>query len=278
MTALGRKKRQISSGIAFLCVCQNTYTGTRCESFLSFCSSSPCLNNGTCYQDFLSNTIRCVCAPNFTGTFCNTTNTATNPCTVNPGICVNGGTCRANASLPQGFACTCLPTTTGNFCEQPLNPCQTSGAPICANNGSCVSSFTAVLSSFSIVSSLQISTLTGAQCICPSSFTGPTCLIPLSPCASQPCFRNGTCLPSTSQSYLCVCPTGYSGTRCEICNCPCTVYPCTYSTLLSAPKNLNIVFLRCQRRCLSIHSHGWGGLYLSSRFYRCSMVRHRLVF
>jgi len=35
------------------------------------CSSSPCLNNGTCQAGFTSKGFRCLCRPGFTGTTCN---------------------------------------------------------------------------------------------------------------------------------------------------------------------------------------------------------------
>lgn len=113
------------------------YTGLRCETYVTLCASNPCQHNGTCYQDIVSNIIRCVCPPNYTGVFCNSTN-VTNTCTVNPSICFNGGTCRANASLSQGFSCQCTPTTTGQYCEQIINECQQTPSP-CINNGTCVS-------------------------------------------------------------------------------------------------------------------------------------------
>jgi hypothetical protein len=152
----GRKKRQIQSGIAFLCQCLNVYTGTRCESFLSLCGSNPCRNNGTCFQDFLSNTIRCVCTPSFTGTFCNATTNLTNICMMNPNSCFNGGTCRVNPFALQGFSCICPPSITGPFCELFIDPCRVSGAPTCANNGTCVrrltmSSLTARVSCLDVI-------------------------------------------------------------------------------------------------------------------------------
>ncbi|CAF4535527.1 unnamed protein product [Rotaria sp. Silwood1] len=206
-TGIGRKKRQLTTAVGYYCQCPSSYTGIRCESYISLCVSNPCQHNGTCYQDLALNTIRCICTPNYTGTFCDTTMNGTNICTANPSICFNGGTCRVNSSLPLGFSCTCTATTTGYYCEQPIDECQMNPTR-CLNNGTCVAS------------------LTGYICICPNGFTGTNCSIAINPCSSQPCFRNGTCLVIGSQSYTCICPTGYLGTRCEICNCPCQIYPC----------------------------------------------------
>ncbi|CAM4752695.1 unnamed protein product [Rotaria magnacalcarata] len=203
----GRKKRQIMTAMGFYCQCPILYTGTRCESYISLCGSNPCQNNGTCYQDLSLNIIYCACIPNYTGTFCNTLLNATNFCTANPSICLNGGTCHTNSSLSRGFSCACSPTTTGYFCELPIDLCQTNPKP-CANNGTCVAS------------------LTGYICICPNGFTGTNCSISTNPCSSQPCFRNGTCITLNTQSYTCICPTGYFGARCEICDCLCNIYPC----------------------------------------------------
>lgn len=135
---IGRKKRQTVTAIGYYCTCPALYTGTRCESYISLCASNPCQNNGTCYQGVASNLIYCVCTPNYTGTFCNTPVNASNICTANPSICLNGGTCRVNSSLLRGFSCACTPTTTGDFCEQPIDACQ-ANPNICANNGTCVS-------------------------------------------------------------------------------------------------------------------------------------------
>ncbi|CAF4549618.1 unnamed protein product [Rotaria sp. Silwood1] len=206
-TGIGRKKRQLTTAVGYYCQCPSSYTGIRCESYISLCVSNPCQHNGTCYQDLALNTIRCICTPNYTGTFCDTTMNGTNICTANPSICFNGGTCRVNSSLPLGFSCTCTATTTGYYCEQPIDECQMNPTR-CLNNGTCVAS------------------LTGYICICPNGFTGTNCSIAINPCSSQPCFRNGTCLVIGSQLYTCICPTGYLGTRCEICNCPCQIYPC----------------------------------------------------
>ncbi len=135
---MGRKKRQTTIAAGYYCQCPSSYTGSRCESYISLCGSNPCQNNGTCYQDSTSNLIRCVCLANYTGTFCNTTTNGTTICTKNPSICFNGGTCRANSSLSQGFSCACTSTTTGLYCEQPIDQCSTQPTP-CLNNGTCVS-------------------------------------------------------------------------------------------------------------------------------------------
>lgn len=127
-----------STNTGYFCQCPPFYTGARCESFITLCGSNPCQNNGTCYQDGTTNTIRCVCPPNFTGIFCNIPFNGSNICTANPGICFNGGICRPNASLSQGFSCECIGMTTGAYCEQPLDECQMNPR-LCMNNGTCVS-------------------------------------------------------------------------------------------------------------------------------------------
>ena len=138
VTATGRRKRQTVTPVGFLCQCPSLYTGTRCESIISLCESSPCQNNGTCYQDLTLNIVYCACTSNYTGIFCNTTANETNICKTNPSICLNGGTCQVNSSSPLEFSCACSPTTTGFYCEQLIDQCQKSPTP-CANNGTCVS-------------------------------------------------------------------------------------------------------------------------------------------
>ena len=139
VVSVGRKKRQTSTNLGYVCQCLGLYTGSRCETLLSLCSPNPCVNNGTCFQDVFSATIRCICPPNFTGTFCTVPINGSNVCTVNPGICGNGGTCRVNGLSTLGFSCVCPPTWTGVFCEQPLDSCRPNGITVCVNNGTCVS-------------------------------------------------------------------------------------------------------------------------------------------
>ena len=135
----GRKKRQNPTVPGYICQCLGLYTGSRCETLLSLCSPNPCVNNGTCFQDVFSATIRCICPPNFTGTFCNVPISGIDVCTANPGICRNGGTCRVNGSSSVGFSCSCPPTSTGVLCEQTLDACRPNGVNVCLNNGTCVS-------------------------------------------------------------------------------------------------------------------------------------------
>lgn len=138
----GRKKRQANMPMGYYCQCLYPYTGTRCEQYISLCASNPCRNNGTCFQDTTANRIYCLCTPSFTGTLCDIS-TGVQICATNPSICVNGGTCRVNTSLAQGYLCVCPPAYTGFFCEQTIDPCRMLPAP-CLNNGTCVSSASVV--------------------------------------------------------------------------------------------------------------------------------------
>lgn len=278
VTGLGRKKRQIVSGIAFLCVCTNGFTGTRCESFLSFCLSNPCTNNGTCTQDFLTNTVRCLCPPNFTGTFCNATNNATNPCTINPGLCVNGGTCRPNASIPQGYTCTCPPTATGVYCEQPIDPCRSSLAPNCTNNGTCVSSFILCLSEY-------------LHYFFPSDFYRDGRAV----CLHERFHWSNVFNSSQSMCFSTLFPQrhlsfhGFSIVSLHLSNRflrqPMRDLQLSMHTVSLyvvegdlCALNVTIFSLRCQRRCMPIDNHRWRSLYMPTRIYRCSMVCDTVVF
>ena len=71
----------------FVCNGNSGFTGTRCESVVDECMSSPCENGGTCLDRV--NKYTCSCAPSFTGTNCEEDE---NECMSNP--CENGGTCK----------------------------------------------------------------------------------------------------------------------------------------------------------------------------------------
>lgn len=49
------------------CICDVGYTGQRCDELVDYCSSSPCINGGTCIS--LIGSFKCLCIPGFTGQF-----------------------------------------------------------------------------------------------------------------------------------------------------------------------------------------------------------------
>jgi hypothetical protein len=56
-------------------------------------------------------------------------------------------------------------------------------------------------------------------------YSGTYCEIVISPCQSQPCFNNGSCLSTYNNTYLCICLPSYTGTFCEQYN-PCMNFQC----------------------------------------------------
>ncbi|XP_068430452.1 versican core protein [Clinocottus analis] len=77
------------------------------------CSSSKCLNGGSCYENHTQHI--CVCAPGYTGPFCEA---EVDECRSNP--CLNGATC---LDAVGSFRCLCLPSYSGELCEQDTEVC-----------------------------------------------------------------------------------------------------------------------------------------------------------
>ncbi|KAM8828979.1 versican core protein [Spinachia spinachia] len=80
---------------------------------LLLCSTSLCLNGGSCYQGTSQNL--CACAPGYTGPRCET---EVDECWSNP--CLNGATCVDGVS---SFTCLCLPSYSGELCGQDTEVC-----------------------------------------------------------------------------------------------------------------------------------------------------------
>ncbi|XP_077983801.1 protocadherin Fat 1-like isoform X2 [Glandiceps talaboti] len=94
------------------------------------CTSSPCLNGGTCYDDFAGFT--CVCTTGWFGDRCQDDT----PCGANP--CQNGGTC-VNQETTGTFECHCLDGFSGTTCtiydECLSNPCPSGHLCITSTSG-----------------------------------------------------------------------------------------------------------------------------------------------
>lgn len=109
-------------------------TGKFCESELrihQLCQNDPCLNNGTCRVLPGSNSNDCVCAPGYTGEYCETD---INECNSNP--CENGGHC---VDSRNSYNCLCGHTGyEGVNCELNINECLENP---CLNNAVCFDTY-----------------------------------------------------------------------------------------------------------------------------------------
>ncbi|KAF8778550.1 Fibropellin-1 like protein [Argiope bruennichi] len=172
------------NGNSFKCYCLNPFFGDRCEN--DPCSTSPCLNNGSCSVN--GNSFKCSCLNPFFGDRCEN-----DPCSSSP--CLNNGSCSVNGN---SFKCSCLNPFFGDRCEN--DPCSSSP---CLNNGSC---------------SVNGNSF---KCSCLNPFFGDRC--ENDPCSTSPCLNNGSCSVN-GNSFKCSCLNPFFGDRCE--NDPCSSSTC----------------------------------------------------
>ncbi|KAM9724574.1 von Willebrand factor D and EGF domain-containing protein [Menidia menidia] len=123
---------------------------------------------------------------------CNAETRASVEVSVQPCMCLNGGSCATNVQLPAGrgeYVCLCLDGFAGERCELDLDDCK----PNPCRLGRCIDG----PNSFS--------------CVCPPGMTGRTCREDIDECVSQPCFSGVSC-NNTVGSFICgPCPRGYRG-------------------------------------------------------------------
>nr|CAB3257643.1 jagged protein [Phallusia mammillata] len=182
-------------GNQYKCQCQGGYEGRHCELSTNDCTSSLCLNGGTCIDGL--NSYTCMCLPGFQGPNCES-----NVDDCEPDPCRGRGRCE---DLVDGFVCHCRGPWMGRTCNSRGDQCN--GEP-CLNGGVCHP------------------TTDSFVCDCPSGWTGIACQTrEASPCTSDPCLNNGTCVGS-GDSFECVCMEGFDGHRCQDDEDDCSPYPC----------------------------------------------------
>ena len=116
------------------CICSRDFTGSRCESFVDHCASSPCQNGGVCRQSSLETFFTCDCyKTGFNGVFCQNEvdDCKSKNCSPFGSRCVDDF---------KDATCECFPGYTGDRCEIRLDPC--SSTP--CNNQVCVSLFDSI--------------------------------------------------------------------------------------------------------------------------------------
>lgn len=186
----------------YQCQCPPGTTGTRCQTNLDDCWSSPCLNNGTCTD--LVNGYRCTCLPGFTGPTCSLD---VNECELYGNVCANGATC---INKTPGFECLCPAGWIGQSCSRDSDDCLSSP---CFNGGIC----------------RDHPGHGHYSCECPPAFTGGRCesKTPSHICTENPCSNGATCVPDGSYNgFRCACLPGYTGYKCEINIDECEVNHC----------------------------------------------------
>lgn len=221
------------------CVCDAGYIGNPNLSCTpeGHCEANSCSGHGTC--DDSSGTVVCTCDTGYTGTYCNTCDTANgyspdpqnpNTCIVNPCVpdpCYGHGTCTVENGLP---VCNCYEGYTGGNCnrcdsangyeidtQNPntciLNVCfgydcghgnclVENGQPTCTCNTGYIGT--------------HCDTCDTDNGYVPSNVTSGTCI--LNPCRNQTCSGHGTCSLNLLDESQCTCETGYTGTTCNECD------------------------------------------------------------
>uniref|UniRef100_A0A8K9UQM2 Slit homolog 1b (Drosophila) n=1 Tax=Oncorhynchus mykiss TaxID=8022 RepID=A0A8K9UQM2_ONCMY len=208
---------------------------TSVQAKCSPCVSGPCQNHGVCQSDPVE-LYTCVCAPGFTGKYCET---PVDVCASNP--CTNGGTCISDEQTRR-FSCSCLVGFHGSFCEVDVDDCEDHG---CENGATCVDgvgNYTCFCPPFYIDNlktfslgllceeeedvcspgrnpcqqhSTCSSTTTGPRCACSPGFVGGDCSVNYDECEDQDCQNGAVCVDQVD-GYTCTCPQGYSGVLCEV--------------------------------------------------------------
>ncbi|XP_069114839.1 uncharacterized protein [Argopecten irradians] len=182
---------------SYVCRCTDYYTedSSRICRQNNYCTNSPCLNGGTCYNGV--GQYFCACVPGYGGLNCRYDY---NECLSLP--CNNDGTCTETGI--NDYSCVCPPGTTGKNCDDvdecASSPCDSDRTVQCYNLND------------------------DFYCQCKDNFYGKTCSLG-NACDSNPCHRGSTCIPD-GISYTCTCAANLMGVNCENELDKCDNSPC----------------------------------------------------
>lgn len=154
-----------------VCVCQDGYTGNRCEFHKVDCSRPDVCLKGACVDE------HCSCSTGYAGQFCD----YSDHCQENP--CRDHGKC---ISDEDGFVCLCDKGYTSDNCENDIDECR-QNPNICQNGGECQN------------------TEGSFQCQCPAGYNGQLCGYNINECEADPCLNGGRCIDEISD-FRCECP------------------------------------------------------------------------
>lgn len=117
----------VGSNGQFTVLCPAGFAGTYCQLVADACSSSPCMNGGTCVLTNRNADFACNCTAAYNGTTCQN---LVNFCAINNGGCGVGrvcsmptgcGVCRAGYHEPIPAAPDCIPCSAGSYTSLPSN-------------------------------------------------------------------------------------------------------------------------------------------------------------
>uniref|UniRef100_A0A3Q3GTG6 Crumbs cell polarity complex component 1 n=1 Tax=Labrus bergylta TaxID=56723 RepID=A0A3Q3GTG6_9LABR len=157
----------------------------------------------------------CIGFKAFREVLCMSSNASTEDlCSPNP--CQNRAICRIRGD---GYSCFCVPGFQGAHCQIDVNECVSQP---CRNGATCVDrvgTFSCLCPRGSLHSPLPSDICTALM------FTGPTCVLEIDECQSQPCLNGGSCHDYVG-GFSCTCLPGFQGHQCEININECQEQPC----------------------------------------------------
>lgn len=117
------------NGADYTCVCEEGWTGEKCDSINDYCATVYCMNNGTCKN--VAGSFQCHCQPGYNGVYCEAY--ANNYCLLpngQPADCGNG-ICVNNLT---DYDCNCNAGFYGVNCQNRTDFCASTN---CGETGQC---------------------------------------------------------------------------------------------------------------------------------------------